>query len=169
MPQLKVKHLLSYALQSCRMFVLGCPNLLISVNHKPLVSIFSDQALEKISNPRLLNFKERSLMYRFKVKHTPGKRHVGTDATSIILLRYRMPANSAQFSRSLPFSGTLQIPPMWRRPSCHPLQQAMVQTNTSEQSHGIGSWLLQHRMKNAISYVGSSAADSQQPKRSYQS
>ena len=41
-----------------------------------------------------------------------------------------MPANSAQFSKSLPLSGTLQIPPMWTCPSSHPLQQAMVQTNT---------------------------------------
>eukprot|EP00112_Aurelia_sp_Birch-Aquarium-sp1_P001605 Seg1173.19 transcript_id=Seg1173.19/GoldUCD/mRNA.D3Y31 product="Retrovirus-related Pol polyprotein from transposon opus" pseudo=true protein_id=Seg1173.19/GoldUCD/D3Y31 len=73
---------LIYALESCRMFVLGRPDLIISVDHKPLTAIFADRALEKISNPRLLNFKERSLMYRFKIKHTPGKRHVGPDATS---------------------------------------------------------------------------------------
>ncbi len=73
---------LIYALQSCRIFVLGCPKLLVSVDHKPLVSIFGDQALEKISNPRLLNYKERSMMYRFTIKHIPGKRQVGPDATS---------------------------------------------------------------------------------------
>ena len=38
---------LIYALESCRMFVLGCPNLIISVDHKPLVPIFSDRAMEK--------------------------------------------------------------------------------------------------------------------------
>ena len=64
------------------MFVIGCPNLMISVDHKPLVPIFSDRALEKISNPRLFSFKERSLMYCFTMKHTPGKAHTGPDATS---------------------------------------------------------------------------------------
>ena len=39
---------LMYALQSCRMFVLGCPNLLISVDHKPLVPIFGDNHLRKL-------------------------------------------------------------------------------------------------------------------------
>lgn len=34
------------------MFVLGCPNLLVTVDHLPLVKIFSDQALENIKkNP----------------------------------------------------------------------------------------------------------------------
>ena len=40
------------------------------------------RALEKISNPRLFSFKERSLMYRFTLKHTLGKAHAGLDATS---------------------------------------------------------------------------------------
>lgn len=39
---------LVYGLESCRMFVLGCPNLLVTVDHLPLVKIFSDQALENI-------------------------------------------------------------------------------------------------------------------------
>ena len=73
---------LIYALKSCQMFVLGCPKLLISVDHKPLVTIFGDQPLEKITNPRLLNYKERSLMYQFSIKHTLGKHHIGPDATS---------------------------------------------------------------------------------------
>ena len=73
---------LVYALKSCRMFVLGCPTLMASVDHQPLLAIFGDRELEKITNPRLLNFKERSLMYCFTIKHTPGKKHFGPDATS---------------------------------------------------------------------------------------
>ena len=73
---------LIYTLESCRMFVLRCPDLTISVDHQPLMPILHDRALEKITNPRLLNYKERSLMYRFKMKHTPGKKHVGPDTTS---------------------------------------------------------------------------------------
>ena len=42
---------LVYGLQQARMFV-GCPDLIVVVDHKPLVKLFSDQALEKIKNPR---------------------------------------------------------------------------------------------------------------------
>ena len=73
---------LTYALKSCHMFVLGCPNLMLSVDHQPVVPIFSERALEKISNLRLFNLKGRSLRYRFTIKHTPGKSHVGPNATS---------------------------------------------------------------------------------------
>ena len=73
---------LVYGLESCRMFVLGCPDLLVTVDHMPLVKIFSDQALENISNPRLLNLKEKSLMYRFKIKHRPGKLNLAPDCAS---------------------------------------------------------------------------------------
>ena len=73
---------LIYALESCRMFVLGCPHLYISVDHQPLVAIFGERALEKISNPRLFSFKERSMMYQFHIKHTPGKHNTAPDATS---------------------------------------------------------------------------------------
>ena len=56
--------------------------MLVTVDHKPLVKIFSDQALENISNPRLLNFKEKSLKYRFHIKHRPGKLNLAPDCTS---------------------------------------------------------------------------------------
>ena len=73
---------LVYGLESCRMFILGCPDLLVTVDHQPLTKIFSDQALEKIKNPRLLNFKERSLMFKFKIKHRPGKLNAAPDCAS---------------------------------------------------------------------------------------
>jgi len=46
-------------LESCQMFVLGCPDLLISVDHKPLVPIFNDRDLEKIRNSRLQKIRRR--------------------------------------------------------------------------------------------------------------
>ena len=64
------------------MFILGCPDLLVTVDHQPLVKIFSDQVLENIKNPRLFTFKERSLMYRFHIKHVPGKLNATPDCTS---------------------------------------------------------------------------------------
>lgn len=64
------------------MFVLGCPNLLVTVDHLPLVKIFSDQALENIKKTRLLNFKERLMMYTFQIRHRPGKLNLAPDCAS---------------------------------------------------------------------------------------
>ena len=73
------------------MFVLGCPNLTVAVDHKPLVKLFSDQSLENIKNPRLFSLKEKSLMYRFRIKHVAGKTNTGPDAAS----RYPSPNNAS--------------------------------------------------------------------------
>ena len=64
------------------MFILGCPDLIVATDHKPLVRIFNDRELAQITNPRLLSLKQRSLMYNFKIKHVPGELHHGADATS---------------------------------------------------------------------------------------
>ena len=56
---------LVYGLEACQMFILGCPELLVTVDLKALIKIFSDKAMEDIKNPRLFSLKERSLMYRF--------------------------------------------------------------------------------------------------------
>ena len=72
-----------YGLDTSRLFVLGCPNLIISVDHKPLIKIFGEQQpLDQVKNVRLQKFKERAMMYRFTIKHTPGKNNVSADATS---------------------------------------------------------------------------------------
>ena len=73
---------LVYGLQQARMFVLGCPDLIVVVDHKPLVRLFSDQALEKVKNSRLFSLKEKSLMFRFKIKYVPGRLNTGPDAAS---------------------------------------------------------------------------------------
>lgn len=65
-----------HGLQRCRMFVLGSPNLIIAVDHKPLVGILNDRELSTIDNPRLLQLKEKTLMYRFRIIHAPGKSEI---------------------------------------------------------------------------------------------
>ena len=47
------------SLHKARHFVLGCPDLLISVDHKPLLGLLNDRSLADIQNPRLLSLKER--------------------------------------------------------------------------------------------------------------
>ena len=75
---------LLFGLQSCRMFVLGCQNLIVAVDHKPLLPIFNSRDLDRITNPRILKIRERTLTYRFTVVSIPGKKNCGPDAVSRI-------------------------------------------------------------------------------------
>ena len=70
------------ALKKARHFVLGCTDLIIAVDHKPLLKVFSDRSLHDINNTRLLNLKEKTLQFRFKMIHVPGIRHTAADALS---------------------------------------------------------------------------------------
>ena len=70
------------ALEKAHHFVLGCPNLMIAVDHKPLLKVFGDRSLDAIPNPRLRNRKENTLRYRFQITHIPGIRHVAADTIS---------------------------------------------------------------------------------------
>ena len=70
------------ALDKARFFVLGCSNLIIAVDHKPLLKVFGDRSLDEITNARLRNLKEKILRYRFRMVHIPGVRHKAADAVS---------------------------------------------------------------------------------------
>ena len=70
------------ALEKARHFTLGCPDLLVVVDHKPLIKLFGDRSLDEIPNPRLLNLKERSLRFRFRIAHISGARNLAADALS---------------------------------------------------------------------------------------
>ena len=70
-------------LEKCKFFILGLKTLILAVDHKPLLAILSDkQSLDNLPNPRLMNFKLRSQLFRFHVKHIPGKQHVVPDTLS---------------------------------------------------------------------------------------
>ena len=70
------------ALDKARHFVLGCDNLIIAVDHRPLLKIFNDRSLDHISNTRLRNLKEKTLRYRFKMVHIPGIKNKAPDTVS---------------------------------------------------------------------------------------
>ena len=72
----------AYALHQCRYFVLGCPDLIVATDHKPLTSVLNDRSLADIQNRRLQNLKEKTLSYRFSIVHVPGRKQLGADATS---------------------------------------------------------------------------------------
>ena len=60
------------AMDKARHFILGCKNLIIAVDHKPLLGLFTNRSLNDIPNNRLRNLKERTLRYRFTMIHVPG-------------------------------------------------------------------------------------------------
>ena len=70
------------ALDKARFFVLRCSNLIIAVDHKPLLKVFGDQSLKDITSAQLCNLKEKTLRYRFRMVHIPGVRHKAADAVS---------------------------------------------------------------------------------------
>ena len=72
----------AWALHKTRHFTLGCRTLVLAVDHKPLLKILGDRELGEIDNPRILNFKEKTLRWNFKVVHVPGVLHKIADATS---------------------------------------------------------------------------------------
>ena len=72
----------AYALHQCRYFVLGCPDLVIATDHKPLTSVLNERSLSDIQNRRLQNLKEKNLSYRFTIVDVPGRKQLGEDATS---------------------------------------------------------------------------------------
>ena len=44
---------IAWALKKCRLFIMGCPNLIVVTDHEPLKGLFGDRDLSKIQNPRL--------------------------------------------------------------------------------------------------------------------
>ena len=70
------------SLDKARFFVLGCEDLILAVDHKPLLKILGDRSLDEISNSRLRNLKERTLRYKFRIVHIPGIKHKAADTIS---------------------------------------------------------------------------------------
>ena len=72
----------AWSLEQTRFFTMGCDDLIIVVDHKPLVKLLGDRRLDEISNPRLFRIKQCTLMCDFKMKYQPGKSNHVTDVPS---------------------------------------------------------------------------------------
>ncbi|KAK3875649.1 hypothetical protein Pcinc_019503 [Petrolisthes cinctipes] len=72
----------AWALEDSRFFTMGCRDLIITTDHKQLVKILRDQALDDITNPRLFRLNQRTLMWQYQIVHVPGKTIPPADATS---------------------------------------------------------------------------------------
>lgn len=81
---------ITWGLEQTRFFTLGCSNLTIVTDHKPLTKIFGDRTLDEIQNTRLFRLKQRTLPWCFDIIHLPGKSNYAADAAS------RYPASSPE-------------------------------------------------------------------------
>ena len=72
----------AFGLDKCKHFVLGCSDLTIAVDHKPLIGLFTQRSLEDIPNARLRNLKEKTLPYRFQMVHVAGVKNKVADCLS---------------------------------------------------------------------------------------
>ena len=71
-----------FALKRAKHFTLGCMDLVLAVDHMPLLAILGNKNLDEVENPRLQRLKEKTLRFNFKIIHVPGLKHKAADATS---------------------------------------------------------------------------------------
>ena len=72
----------AWALEDTKFFTLGCSNLHIQTDHRPLVKLLGDKTLDEIDNRRLINLKEKTMAWNFEIHHVPGRLIPAPDATS---------------------------------------------------------------------------------------
>ena len=72
----------AWALDQTKFFTLGCSDLMVVVDHRPLVKIFGDRLLDEIDNPRLFSLKQKTLRWKFNINWLPGKSNHFSDAVS---------------------------------------------------------------------------------------
>ena len=72
----------AWALEQTCYFTMGCKDLLVIVDHKPLIQLLGDRRLDKIANPRLFWIKKRTLMWHFEIDYQPGIKNNFADAVS---------------------------------------------------------------------------------------
>ena len=71
-----------FGLKRAKHFTLGCMDLVLAVDHMPLLGIFGNKNLDEVENPRLQRLKEKTLRFNFKIIHVPGVKNKAADATS---------------------------------------------------------------------------------------
>lgn len=72
----------AWGLEQSRYFTMGCPNLIVITDHRPLVKVLGDRTLDEITNTRLFRLKQRTLPWHFTIIYRPGATNQAADATS---------------------------------------------------------------------------------------
>ena len=72
----------AWSLEQTKYFTLGCNDLVVVTDHKPLTKLLGDRRLDEIDNPRLFRLKRRTLMWQFKTEYQRGCSNPFADAMS---------------------------------------------------------------------------------------
>ena len=86
----------AWGLEQTRYFTMGCNDLIVATDHKPLVKIFGDRTLDEINNTRLFRLKQRTLPWNFSTIYLPGSSNLAADAAS----RYPSPVNHEDYRQA---------------------------------------------------------------------
>ena len=97
-----------FGLDKCASFILGHPQLMLALDHKPLIKIFGNASMENITNPRLFHLKQKTLKFRFTPVHVAGKKNVVPDTFS-----RRTDKEEMAMSNVLPAYSSTMGPPAW--------------------------------------------------------
>ena len=73
---------MAWSLEQTRFFTMGCDDLIVVVDHKPLTKILGDRTLDQIVNYRIFRLKQRTLPWIFEIYWVPGEGNSFSDATS---------------------------------------------------------------------------------------
>ena len=129
----------AWALERCRLFTLGHPKLTLAVDHRPLLAILGpNHDLGDLLNPRLMNFKLKTMAYTFTPAHIPGKQHVVPDTLSRrndspVLLSPKPPKMAPEDSLVGPGYSESFGPPSWiSSPQVSSLQSNDDSSQTTE-------------------------------------
>ena len=74
---------ISWSLNNACRFILGCKELIVVTDHKPLLGILNSTEIYSIPNPRLQSLKEKTLQYEFSIQYCPGKWQQGVVAVPL--------------------------------------------------------------------------------------
>lgn len=72
----------SWAMDQCSQFLLGLPHFSLVTDHKPLIPILNDHALDKLDNVRILRLRLKMQRYNFTASWVPGRDNSAADALS---------------------------------------------------------------------------------------
>lgn len=77
---------IAWCLKKAPLFPLRCRNLNFITEHRALTSFFQDKELKDIDNPRILNLREKTLMYTFHMNYLKGKANCAVDTLEYPLM-----------------------------------------------------------------------------------
>jgi hypothetical protein len=72
----------AWATGKCKYFLMGLEDWQLAIDHKPLILIMGNRALNLITHPRIMNQRVKLLLFKFTPINVPGKDNVRPETFS---------------------------------------------------------------------------------------